>query len=129
NFVGLDSFNYRIRDNSFTKKVSQGTVNIVLNSTVSFSSISSSINSSCPGCHRTNTSAFGPNWRNYSTFSSSAGGLGSSFMAYACGDPSHLGENRLCNSSLNGASPTSIDQLNGFGQTILTWLEEGGLNN
>ncbi len=129
NFVGLDSFNYRIRDNSFTKKVSQGTVNIVLNSTVSFSSISSSIDSSCPGCHRTNTSALGPNWRNYSTFSSSAGGLGSSFMAYACGDPNHLGDNRLCNSSLNGASPTSIDQLNGLGKTILTWLEEGALNN
>lgn len=129
NFVGLDSFNYRIRDNSFTKKISEGTVNIVLNSTVSFSSISGSIDSSCPGCHRTTTSVFGPNWRNYSTFSSYAGGLGSSFMAYACGDPNHLGDNRLCSSSLNGASPTSVDQLNGFGQTILTWLEEGALNN
>jgi hypothetical protein len=50
-------------------------------------------------------------------------------MAYACGDPNHLGENRLCKVSLEGASPTSVDQLNSVGQTILTWIEEGGLNN
>lgn len=128
-FVGTDSFNYRIRDNSFTKKVSEGTVSITLNPKVSFSSISSSIDSSCPSCHRVNTNALGPNWRQYSTFSSHAGGLGSSFMAYACGDPNHLGGNRLCNSDLGGASPSSVSQLNGLGQTILTWIEEGGLNN
>lgn len=129
NYVGADSFSYSIRDNSFSKKVSQGTVSITLNPKVSFSTISSSIDSTCPACHRVNSSALGPNWRLYSTFSSSAGGLGSSFMAYACGDPSHLGGNRLCNTSLNGAAPTSVDELNGFGRTILTWIEEGGLNN
>ncbi len=129
NYVGADSFNYRIRDNSFTQKVSEGTVTITLVPKVQFSTISASIDSSCPACHRVNTSVLGPNWRLYSTFSSYAGGLGSSFMAYACGDPNHLGENRLCNASLNGAAPTSVDQLNSFGQTILTWIEEGGLNN
>lgn len=128
-FVGTDSFTYRIRDNSFTKKVSEGSVQITLNSKVSFSSISNSISSSCPSCHRVNTSAFGPNWRVYSTFSSYAGGLGSSFMAYACGDPNHAGGNRLCSSDLGGASPSSLSQLNGFGETILTWVEEGSLNN
>lgn len=129
NYVGADSFNYRIRDNSFSQKVSEGSVTVTLAPKVQFSTISSSINSACPACHRVNTNALGPNWRLYSTFSSYAGGLGSSFMAYACGDPNHLGENRLCNSSLNGAAPTSVDQLNSFGQTILTWIEEGGLNN
>ncbi|GGY76695.1 hypothetical protein GCM10011613_21490 [Cellvibrio zantedeschiae] len=128
-YVGTDSFNYRIRDNSFTKKMSEGTVSITVTPKVNFSSISASIDSSCPACHRVNTSALGPNWRLYSTFSSRAGGLGSSFFAYACGDPNHLGGNRLCNSDMGGVSPSSVDQLNGFGQTILTWVEEGGLNN
>lgn len=129
NYVGVDSFNYRIRDNAFIKKMSEGTVTITLAPKVTFSSIRSSIDSSCPACHRVNTSALGPNWRIYSTFASHAGGLGSSFMAYACGDPNHLGDNRLCNSSLNGAAPTSVNQLNSFGQTILTWIEEGAQNN
>jgi hypothetical protein len=129
NYVGADSFNYRIRDNSFTQKVSEGTVSITLSPKVQFSTISASIDATCPACHRVNTSILGPNWRLYSTFSSHVGGLGSVFMAYACGDPNHLGENRLCKVSLEGASPTSVDQLNSFGQTILTWIEEGGLNN
>ncbi len=128
-FVGSDSFSYRIRDNSFTNKMSEGTVQVTLNTKASFSSISGSIGSSCPSCHRVNTNAFGPNWRVYSVLSSSAGGLGSSFMAYACGDPNHTGGNRLCNSDLGGASPSSVDQLNGLGKTILTWFEEGALNN
>ncbi|MFO1388354.1 Ig-like domain-containing protein [Cellvibrio sp.] len=127
--VGNDSFSYRIRDNSLTGRVSEGTVQVTLNAKASFATISSGITTSCPSCHRVNTNAFGPNWRVYSVLSSKAGGLGSPFMAYACGDPNHSGGNRLCNTDLEGVPPSSADQLNAFGQTILTWFEEGALNN
>jgi hypothetical protein len=129
NYVGNDSFTYQVVDNSLSKKTSQGTVSVTVNPKVTFASISNSINTTCPSCHLASTTALGPNWRIYSVFKSYAGGLGSDFMAYPCGAPSHAGGNRICNSSLNGASPNSIDQLNDFGKSILTWLEEGGLNN
>lgn len=128
NYVGADSFNYRVVDDSLSKKTSQGTVSVTVKPKVTFSSISSSINTSCPSCHLTTSNALGPNWRDYATFRGRFSAADFALLAYPCGDPNHTGANRLCNSSLNGASP-SFGQLNAFGKNIWTWLQEGGLNN
>ena len=154
-FTGQDSFNYTVQDNSPSAKTSSGTVIVSVNATTTFTSLSTGVgvfatsgDTGCASCHTGNLDG-APNWLNsnnvllaatndaaqpYGTAeftlaepTTTAALLNSILFKQACNfDSTHPGGNRLC---IDAGAPSSVDELNAFGLSILRWLEEGGLDN
>jgi cytochrome c5 len=150
-FVGQESFTYTVQDNSLSERTNTGTVLVDIEATQSFASLTSATgpfgtsgSTGCADCHD-GTLAGAPNWFNANNVRLAATNdaplpygspeiilseptttqqlLGSILFNNGCNEGgTHPGGNRLCN--VDGA-PSSVSDLNAFGQAVLTWLEEG----
>ena len=154
-FVGQESFTYTVQDSSLSAKTSQGTVLVNVGATQTYTSLISeggvfetTGDTGCGECHDGNT-AGAPNWFNIENVrlaatndhtqpyqdpeitlaepTTTAQLLNAIIFRNACNETGlHPGGNRLC---VTAGAPQSVDDLNDFGRTILTWLEEGAQDN
>jgi hypothetical protein len=151
-FVGTDSFNYTVVDNSLSNRTAVGSVTITLTPSMTYTNLKTRFMTNCAisGCHQPAPASAGPNWTVYGTLinrlDDTVGRTGANLnlnanttvaqildtwlFIYACSSDSHFGANQLCEVELHGEeAPTSRLQLNTMGRDILQWIEEGARNN
>ena len=149
-FTGQESFAYTVQDDTLSAKTSVGSVTVTVSPTVTYQQLNSGVGmfvdsvTGCAQCHDGLT-AGAPNWQvrdnvllaatntNETPYGSpeitlaepttTQQLLGSILFRKACNyDGSHVGLNRLCNTT---GTPTSVSDLNAMGLQLLEWLEQG----
>ena len=151
-FIGTDSFNYTVVDNSLSNRTATGSVIITVTPSMTYTNLKTQFTTNCAtvGCHRPAPSSAGPNWTVYGTLidrlddtvgkvgvnlnltanTTVAEILNTKLFYYACSSDSHLGENKLCITELHDdVAPVSYEELSEVGRAILRWIEEGARDN
>lgn len=149
-FIGTDSFNYTVVDNSISQRTATGNVIVTVTPSMTYTTLKTRFITTCAlaGCHQP-AQGLGPNWTSYANLiprlDDTVGStnrslnltadttitqlLNTRLFIYACSADSHLGENKLCNSDMHEVAPANRLELNHLGQEILQWIEEGARDN